>query len=185
MSINEEMFSDSPDNETIDSADKLKYLTEMIAKLNTANQELAEAEKDVEEKKKVVQHLSGVVIPGIFEELGVKKISLLDGREVKIHSEWVGSISKENKMAAYSWLEENGHGALIKKDIEIKLKKGDDETAAKIREWLIANKIMNFKEDSSVHYQTLKAFINEQKADGKEIPDELFGTFLVKETRVK
>jgi hypothetical protein len=183
--ISNMFIEDSPDNATIDSHDKLKYLTTLIEKLGSKKTELKEAEEVVERITEEIRHLSGVVIPGIFDELGVKKITLQNGKEVKIHSEWVGSISKDNSLAAYSWLEDNGHGSIIKKTIDIGLKKGESETAKKIREWLIHEKIFSFKEGSSVHHSTLKSFINEQKEKGSDLPDELFGTFQVKETKVK
>jgi hypothetical protein len=178
-------IEDSPDNATIDSHDKLKYLTTMIEKLEGKKAEIKEAEEEVARITDEVRHLSGVVIPGIFEELGVKKITLQNGKEVNIHSEWVGSISEKNSLAAFSWLEDNGHGSIIKKAINIDLKKGESETAKKIQEWLIANKVFNFKEKSSVHHSTLKSFINEQKEKGSDLPDDLFGTFQVKETKIK
>lgn len=180
-----EMAADSPDNKTVDSTDKLKYLTDLCKQLEDQQEELKEAEDTVSKIKDKVHYLSSVVIPGVFEELGVKKLTLLNGREVKIDTDWVGSITEEKSLAAFNWLEENGHGAIIKKNLTIDLKKGESETATKIREWLVTNKIFSFKEKPSVHHSTLKSFIRERKEAGDDLPDELFGVYQIKETKIK
>lgn len=178
-------INDSPDNAGVDKENQLKYLTSLIEKLESKQQELDDAQKEVDRINDEVSNLSRNVIPSLFDELGVKNLTLQNGRSVSIKSEWVGSISEGNKAAAMSWLEENGHGSIVKKSMAIELKKGESETATKIREWLVANKIFSFKEGASVHHSTLKSWINEQKAKGADLPEELFGCFQVKETKVK
>lgn len=180
-----EMAADSPDNKTVDSTDKLKYLTDLCKQLEDKQEALEEAQEEVKKIEESIRHLSSVVIPGVFEELGVKKITLLNGREVTIKTDWTGSITEENSMAAFNWLEEKGFDSIIKKNVTINLKKGESEKADKIREWLVANGIFNFKEKPSVHYSTLKSFIREQKEKGTDLPDELFGVYQIKETKIK
>ncbi len=109
--------------------------------------------------------------------------TLKNGAKVQVKPFYAGKISDENKEEAFKWLRQHGFGSLIKREISAKFGKGQDKLATMALEAL--EKLgCDPGDKTSVHPQTLKAFIKEQVEAGKNLPTDLLGVFVGKVTKV-
>lgn len=113
-------------------------------------------------------------LPGAMQELDLKEVTLSDGSKIKVADEVYCSITEAKKVAAFEWLEDNDFGGLIKTGVEIAY--GRDEREAAVTFY---NQLLEEGKDVSisagVHAQTLKAWMKEQLAAGRNVPMDLFG----------
>ena len=153
-------------------------------------QEAAESEVErlkllLEEATANVRRMSEFEIPKLLDGLE-GKINLPDGRTITVQEKIRTSVSGDRKPRAMQWLEDNGHGAIVKRRMTIDLSKDQEELAEKIRDALEAlDEAVLFKEDKNVAWQTLDAFVKEQLTDGVDIPLELFGVYHQKIAKIK
>ena len=67
-----------------------------------------------------------------MENVVLKKSNFLMGDAVSFKEFYKGSITKDNEAEAFKWLEDNGHGDLIKNIVSIRFGKGENESAEKL-----------------------------------------------------
>lgn len=134
--------------------------------------ELEEMLKAEKEKLRVVQEHD---LPDALAEAGVSEIRLADGSRVKAEPFVTAHISKAKADEAHSWLEENGHGGIIKREVTAKFGKGDDNFAIAVEALQMRGIAVDTKE--SVHHSTLRAFAKEQIELGTDLPVDLFGLY--------
>jgi hypothetical protein len=163
---------------------QLDKLGKAVLKAESIAANIVELEEDLKQAKKDLAYYITKIIPDIFDELGLKTIVLSDGAKVTVDSGFVASIKKENQPIAYKWLRENNHGDLIKHELTVKLTAGEDEFANDIKEDL--NLLgATYSDKESVHYQTLKSFVNEQMENGTKIPEDIFGIHPIRTAKIK
>lgn len=152
--------------------DDVAELANFLDGLNKEIENLQNTLKIVLERKRV---LVEETIPSIMMELGIKDLTLENGKKMSLKSEVYAQIASENKPLCFVWLNEHNFGGLIKTNVIVEFGKGSREMAFDLADELRTNGYnVNFKED--IHAQTLKAFLKEQiKKGNKELPLELFG----------
>lgn len=162
-------------------------LTTMVELANALRAATAEAERITEQLRQAKEHertLSEETIPGVMQELGVTTFTLDSGQKVSVKPDVYASIPPDTKDAAMEWLETNGHGGLIKTLVIVEYGKGEFELATELFSELLARNL-NVASSQNVHAQTLKAFLREQLAAGKDVPLDLFGARPVLKTTIK
>ena len=95
-----------------------------------------------------------------------------------------GSITKENEAEAFKWLEDNGHGDLIKNIVSIRFGKGENESAEKLISSLEQDGLYP-DQKRKVEPMTLNAFIGDQITNGKQVPMELLSVFTGNKVKIK
>ncbi len=181
----EQMAADSSETATaLPSVQSLDKLTDLVTQLQLREETVDRMTKELSEEKERLRKVSMEDIPNLFDELSLSIIKLKDGQTVEVRRAFAASITQANWPAAKAWLESNGHGALISHDLNVKLKKGEEEQHAVIVEAL-SEAGLTYKEKQNVHPQTLKAFAREQMESGSDIPQDVFGIFPVRTTKVK
>lgn len=179
------LAEDAEKTETaIPQNEKLQELSKMIDDMTILERQIMTAQEQLASLQEKHKELNGVKIPDLFDELGIKKISLKDGRIVEVTRKYAASITEENSDACFDWLEKNGHDSIIKHVLTINLKKGESEEYEKILETLYKVKVA-FKDKNTVHPQTLAAFVREQIENGTDFPQDLFKVFPLRFTKVK
>lgn len=152
---------------------------------------LVEAERDVESaeallksRKETARRLREESLPAAMQELGLSKVRLESGETIEVKQDVYASIPAEKKEAAYAWLEQHDFGGLIKTAVSVDFGRGELDEA---KGFLLRLQGEGFAPDfsRSIHAQTLKAFLNEQIRDGKDIPLDLFGAMPVFVAKVK
>lgn len=147
-------------------------LTELTRRIDEKQQELDQL---VSQKRNIEETL----LPGIFDDLGIKEIVLQNGEKIGLKEFYVGKITAANQQAAFTWLTDNGFGGLIKKEFKIPLGTDQAEEAVELERFL-TDEDLPFSLKAAVHNQTLNAFVREQVAQNPEFPKELFGAYEVR-----
>jgi len=151
-----------------------------IAKQN----EIAEAEELLKRLKAEERKIGQEEIPSLMENLGFEKITLKDGRTLMVKEALQCAIPATKKFRAYKWLDDHGHGDLIKIALTSKFGRGEKNEAEHARDVLIE---LGLSPDlaESVHAGTLKVWAREELAQGRALPAELFKVHVVKLTTIK
>jgi predicted DNA-binding antitoxin AbrB/MazE fold protein len=168
----------------IPRSEKLEELANLLDKRTECERAIAYLEEHLREQNDKFHELDSLKIPDLFDELGLKKLTLKDGRVVEVKLKYAASITEENADSCFDWLTKSGNESIIKHEVKINLKKGEKEEHEKIVKFLNAMAVA-YKDKNSVHPQTLAAFVKEQMENGSDFPQELFKVYPLRSTKVK
>jgi hypothetical protein len=88
----------------------------------------------------------------------------------------VGSIPSERKEEAYKWLDEHGHGGIIKRGVQVSFDKGSTKAAEAAAE-AMRSMGLEPKVTLNIHAQTFMSFAREQIQNGNMLPLDRWGVF--------
>lgn len=159
---------------------KLAQLTKALIAADARVDDLADQLKKAEETARIIREET---IPNVMLEEEIKEVVLDTGERVKIDQEVYCQIPANGKEKAYKWLEQHGHGGLIKTEVTIEFGKGELKKAAKFAATCLSRKL-NAELAQSVHASTLKAFLKEQIRERKRVPLATFGARPVWTTKI-
>lgn len=154
----------------------LQQVAELAKMQQLLEEEIKEKELMLKTTQESLRRIQEDLLPSVMQEIGLKSFVLTDGSTITIKDDIACSISKDGKPAAFLWLRSNGHGDLIKHTVSIDFNKEQDDKAVSFLAFCEKHNLQA-ADDLKVHPQTLKAFIKEQLAMGKEIPLDLFGAY--------
>jgi len=121
------------------------------------------------------------IVPNMMAELEINSFELDNGYKVSIKDSYFASIPEANLYACFEWLRGNGLDGIIKTVVAANFGKGEDQEAQKVLDMLTeAGVVADVK--STIHPQTLKAFVKERITKGLDFDLELFGASVVKTT---
>ena len=164
--------------------ENIQSLADQVEKLNTLDQEVEILEKNLKQKKKDFEYLSGEVIPTMMAEMGLSQLKLMDGSSVDVKPNYSANITIANRDAAFQWLRNNGLGDIIKNEISVSFGRNEDNKAADYAN-LAAERGYQPTQKLKVEPMTLKALVRERIENGKEMPTELFNVFVGNKTTIK
>lgn len=169
----------------IPSVDDSQALVKMIDQLRAAEMEVAAADDKLKAAKETVKRLAQHDIPMLMTKMGMDSFTSSTGLILECKPDLYCSISEERAVAAHSWLEKNGHGGLIKREVAVSFARTQgDEAAACLAEF--SKKFPGAVNEARwVEPQTLKAFLKGQLKEGKQIPMELFGASEFRVAKIK
>lgn len=145
--------------------------------------EILNLEEQVKRKKQELQQANDKIVE-LMTQRGVKEIKTVDGDSVSFKAFYKGSISKDNQPEAFKWLEDNGHGDLIKNIVSVKFGKGDNSVAENLINELQQRQLYP-DQKRKVEPMTLNALIGEQINKGNDIPMETFSVFVGNKVKIK
>lgn len=150
-------------------------VAELARVLEQAKKSVEDAEAVLKAAQEFKRRLAEETIPAVMQELGIKDLTLENGKKMKLKQDVYAQIESGNKPICWEWLNDNGFGGLIKVKVTAEFGKGQREQAVALCDELSSDGYyVAFNED--VHAQTLKAFLKEQIAKGNsELPLDLFG----------
>jgi hypothetical protein len=159
-------------------ADKLDALRAMAAELRAVELEISDLESRVGELKSRRSDIITSDMVELFDAARVPAIELaaegnFPAKRYEIRPYYAAGISakwpEEKRRAAYSWLEANGAGDLIKTHIEISFPREDRKRAL---DFLAGVRKMGIDAEvsESVHTQTLTAWLRETVEGGGDVP---------------
>ena len=158
-------------------------ISELAQKQIGLEEELVEVQEAVKNKtselKAVQEQLAETM-----DEAGMASFKTKDGRSVEIKDFVSASIKVADKPEAFAWLEQNGHADLIKHEVKLTFKKGENDKAEKALQVL---RDQGFIPDDkeSVHSGTLSSFCREQIELGNPIPLDLLGVYQGRKSIIK
>ena len=168
----------------ITKTENIRSLADQVERLENLNQEIEKTEKDLKQKKKNLEHLSGEVIPTMMSEMGLSHLKLMDGSSVDVKPNYSATITIANREAAFNWLRNNGLGDIIKNEISVSFGRNEDNKAADYAA-LAQERGYQPTQKLKVEPMTLKALVRERIEAGKEMPTELFNIFVGNKTTIK
>lgn len=175
-------YGEHVEKEPLDSA-KLASLADLVLDLEDADRVVAEEEIQLDQLKERARVLREIRIPSLMEEIGLESVTTSDGAKVEIKKIIRASIPKEQREPAYDWLDEHGFGGMVKREVKVPFPKGQEaEAAALLRE--VRVRFPDASDERSVHHRTLEAWARKQLAEGRTLPNDLFGIFELRMARV-
>ena len=180
--IDELTVSDPLDKQVTD--EQMGTLGSAVNALLAKQKEIQDAEIAMKELKRHERLLNQDTIPQLMSNLGFEKITLSTGQQVAVKDSVQCSIPAPAKLNAYSWLDKNGHGDLIKMALTAKFGRGARNQAENAQE-LLTDLGVSSDLAESVHAGTLKAWAREELGQGHSLPQEYFKVHVVKITTVK
>ena len=151
-------------------AERLKRMRDTAALIN---ERIAELELALSNAKAELLAIEREDMPELLRELGLDSVTI-DGVDYKLQQGVDISIPKG--LAAeptFAWLEEHGHGGIIKADVHVAFSRNRlDEANACVASLQEAG--YGAYMDQKVAPQTLKAWAKERIEAGEEIPRSLF-----------
>ena len=164
--------------------ENIQSLADQVEKLNTLDQQVALLEKNLKQKKKDFEYLSGEVIPTMMAEMGLSQLKLMDGSLIDVKPNYSANITIANRDAAFNWLRTNGLGDIIKNEISVSFGRNEDNKAADYAA-LASERGYQPTQKLKVEPMTLKALVRERIEAGKEMPTEIFNVFVGNKTTIK
>ena len=162
----------------------IQSLADQVERLENLNREIEKTEKDLKQKKKNLEYLSGEIIPTMMSEMGLSHLKLMDGSSVDVKPNYSANITIANREAAFNWLRNNGLGDIIKNEISVSFGRNEDNKAADYAA-LAQERGFQPTQKLKVEPMTLKALVRERIEAGKELPTELFNVFVGNKTTIK
>ncbi len=154
--------------ESVVIMEDMQTIQELIEAYDQKKEEVARAEKQLAMVKKSFNTLILDRIPEFLLSHGFNKLSLRDGREVKIKEDI--SVTIKDDIAFRAWLKERGEDSIIKTKYAFPaLEPG---TVEKLADYFIDNDI-EYQVDESIHSQTKNKYFREllKEMNREELPD--------------
>lgn len=162
----------------------LDQMAALARKLIDANIAVNDAELALAATKEAKRIIEEETIPSAMQELGLQKLQLNTGQTISVSQEVYASMKNADKPKAFTWLNENGFGGLLKVEVKALFGKGEQESAIDLARRLRMEGL-NAYADENIHTSTLKAFLKEQLKNGADVPLDLFGARPVWVAKVK
>jgi hypothetical protein len=164
--------------------DGLAELRRLADELDEAERELRRAEVALKEAQSRVKELSEETVPAKMQEVGLESLKTPAGFTVEIKEDVFAHISKANEAAAFRWLEDNGHGGMIKRHVIVMFNK-DQEAIACNLEHELSDKFPGVTQKRQVHAGTLRAWARSRLEEGDDVPVDLFGIHTRRVAKIK
>ena len=154
-----------------------------------ANQQLElerkveDLEKELKEAKTELRLVSETLLPEAMLEAGFLELGLADGSFITTTEFINAHISAERAVEAMAWLMNNNHGELIKTQVTTKFGRNEHNEAGQLISDLRARGLQPEVKEG-VHPSTLKKFIRTELQAGRDVPGDLFGTFIGTRTKI-
>lgn len=160
-------------------SDKLEQLRNLADEYASAQEALKKAEEALTKRKQHLTQLGEHTIPEIMTELGLVDFTTSTGVKLSLKEKIrVGQLSSSSKPEAMKWLEDNGHGGLIKRTFTILFGREDQAWARRFAADLKRRKRpLDSRQEATVNAQTLASFLTNMREQGEDIPLDKFGAF--------
>jgi hypothetical protein len=166
--------------------DLLTQIAQKARDLVAAEAAVAKAEQALKDAQKIEWDIRSVDLPELMKRAEQEKLTTIDGIDVEVNENLRGSVPDANKPKAYKWLEDNGHGNIVKRQFIIDFNRDEQAKVEAFRAELEARPDpLRIDIKNGVHPQTMLAWCREQLAAGKEFPKDLFGIFPQNLAKVK
>jgi hypothetical protein len=156
---------------------QLSSLSDLASRQVDLEQAIEAAEAKTNLLKEELKRVSTQEIPAKMDELGLMSLKLTNGRVVTLKPFYSTKLLSNE---AYTWLDKNGHGGIIKTQLIRDFLRTEREAAL---EYQKAHPEFTLKE--SIHHQTLAAFTKEIYADNGSLPEELFQVYSGQIAKIK
>ena len=162
----------------------LKTVAELARIIKTKEMEVADLERQFKDSKKELLRLTDEELPASMAEMGLASFTLDDGSTIDVKPTYGASILVANREKAYDWLRDHGYDDIIKNNVAVSFGRGEDDMAGAFKS-LAEKEGYSAQQDTSIHSQTLRAFVRERIEAGDEFPMDLFGAYVGQRAVIK
>lgn len=153
-------------------------LSVLLTQLVQTEDKIAQLELEVSLEKERKRILVEEDIPDLMDSSGTESHGAA-GIQVTIKDDVRAHVSKERIARAVKWLDENGHGGIVKRLISVAFTRDQEDKAAELVDRIKGD--YPVKQDWSIHAGTLKAWATRRIEAEEDFPKDLFG---IQERRV-
>ena len=165
---------------------QLKVITKIGEKVVENKKNIAKLDEEVKSAKEKLRKVVEEELPDAMTSVNLRTFELEDGTNFSVKDEIFVSIREDRRAGALKWLEDNGHGDLIKHDVKVSFGRGDHESAEDLKKILGKSfKSIPYDERMNVHSGTLKVFAKERYSLGETLPEEHFSVYEASVAKVK
>jgi hypothetical protein len=162
----------------------LKVIAELANQMQNLEGDIEKAEAVVRALKEQHREIEQERLPDAMQAVGMSDFTLSDGSKVTVTSMLQTSFKADLKPKAIEWLDEHGHGGIIKHLVSVGFGRGENDRAHEAIEMLsTAGFPVEDKED--VNFQTLQKWGRELAREGDRPPEELFNVFDLVKAKIK
>ena len=163
-------------------------LLSVLKELKTYQDRKKDLESEIKVVENIIKNIVQEEIPDIMENNDLDKITLKNGVQIhlakKVRATFPKEISKIQEAA--NWLEQSGNSGMLKRQVGVEFTKGDNEKVDRLMHYLSEDiQPLKTTEKTTVHPQTMSAFIREKLEEGENVPMELFNVYIQREAVVK
>ena len=178
------LFDEEVNASKFDKVDgeKGSTLSNLIRQSMEVDQKIAEAEQYLKDLKFHKRKVNEEDIPNLMQEMGMDSVTV-DGNKVALRQFVHARIADEKKDEAFTWLRSIGEGDIIKNDVTVSFKSGEDNMAGAVVDDL-RTKGLEPAQKTHVHPQTLKAWVKGRIEAGKDIDFDTFGVYVGTEAKI-
>lgn len=177
MGLDASTLMDAAADQSVPTDDALAEIADLVAYQIEVEDQLEAHERKLRELKATLEDVRTRRLPLALQQMNLTDLRTKDGFRVLVKDITRASIPKARKDEALQWLNEEGHGDLIKHVVSASFGKGEDNSAREAVEYL-ESVGRQPKDERSVHPSTLSAFVREQIEAGVDVPHELFGVYV-------
>lgn len=146
--------------------------------------EIENIESHLADRKEALRVIQEVSLPQAMQECGLTKFTTVDGYVIDVKPFYSAKIGEDNQVECFSWLRNHGHDDIIKNEIKTSFGRGEDAVAKVVISSLQTIGVP-FTQKTSVHPQTLTAFVREQVESGSDFPLDTFKVFIGQKAKIK
>jgi hypothetical protein len=144
----------------------LSRLSEMGGRLHNLDTDIKALELQLTDLKNKRQDITEREMPDLFDEVGTDRIGLPEaGVDLILKPYYHAVLSKDDpelQEAGFKWLEENGHGDIIKATLTVEFTRGELERAKELQAKVQQLTNQPVRIEMGVHWKTLTGFVKEQ-----------------------
>lgn len=167
------------------SDNELKSVVGLAREQYQLERDIEKLEEQLKEKREQLKNVAERELPQLMTEIGLSGYTLKDGTQLALQETVYASPTKDNLPAVHQWLEEHGSGDIIKRKFVIQFNKEDERWAKKFQRDLDQRKRpLDTTVDRAVHPQTLQKFVRESLVAGVNLPEDIFGIYKKKTTKL-
>jgi len=167
------------------SDSQMKELSAVITELANLRIRIEKGEALLDGLKKEELRLSTEVVPSKMDEIGFTKVVLPTGQTVSYKPFYSNKINPEREPEAYEWLEENGHGGVIKGQAIFDYRRKERDEMLNILDRIKNEYGLTATVKLGVHHSTLRALTREVIEEGETFPPDLFNVYIGRKTDIK
>lgn len=150
----------------------------------------AELEALTAEVAQAGAQLGARIVPEMMADHQLPSFPLAGNLVVVVEEKTHATVKKEHRDAVYDWMEQNGHGALIKRAVTVPITvKKEDRVKALVTELEAAIKEVDpdleVGQERDIHHSTFAAWVRERLREGEAYPEDLVGVHVARVARVK
>ena len=176
-------WADDVDLVAVDNS-ALADITALARKARKLEHEIQQVEKYLKDLR---AQYDGVVegdLVTALESAGVESFTTAEGLGITVKEELYASIPKKNKPQCAAWLVAHGQEHLLSCDIVLQYSRGYREGAAQLATELAARGL-NPRVVEDMNTASVKSLLKELRAEGADVPLELFGAYVQKRAKIK